>query len=100
MCEGRFSVKVSLRHRLVLSTWVFNMFVDGFGREVNEKVGERGALIRICARYELNQLLFADDIVLVVDLGEKLHNVCWCLGSGMRKEKKMRMNVKKSSYIM
>ena len=57
-----------------MSPWLFNLYIDGVVREVNARVLGRG-LELIDANdnaWQLNQLLFADDTVVVADSEEKL----------------------------
>ena len=53
--------------------WVFNLYNDGVVREVNALVLGRGLKLADGNdnRWELNQLLFADDTVVVVDCERK-----------------------------
>ena len=70
-------VKVGLRQGCVMSPWLFNMYMDGVVREVNERllgrgvelVGQEGDVWRV------NQL-YADDAVL---LGNSRQNLLWLL---------------------
>ena len=57
-----------------MSPWLFNVYVDGVVREVNFRVLEIGLelLSTNGGRFEINQLLFADDTALMADLEEKL----------------------------
>ena len=68
-----FPVNVGLRQGCVMSPWLFNVYVDGVVRELN--VGVLGKWLEFLSanggRFEINQLLFADDTVLVAD-SEKL----------------------------
>ena len=69
-----FPVNVGLRQGCVMSPWLFNVYMDGVVREVNVRVlGKRQELlIANGGRFEINQLLFADDTALVADSEEKL----------------------------
>ena len=57
----------------MICPWMFNVYVGGVLREVNAGVlGKRLELLRANgSRFEINQLLFADDTALVSD-SEKL----------------------------
>ena len=57
-----------------MSPWLFNVHMDGVVREVNVRVFGKGLemLSVNSSRFEINQLLFADDIALVADSEEKL----------------------------
>ena len=57
-----------------MSPWLFNVYVDGVVRRVNVRVIGKGLelLSTNGGRFEINQLLFADDTALVADSEEKL----------------------------
>ena len=61
-----FPVNVRLREGCVMSPWWFNVYMDGVVREVNVKVLGKGLelLSANSGRFEINQLLFADDTAL------------------------------------
>ena len=69
-----FLVNVGLRQGCVMSPWLFNVYICGVVREVN--VGVLGKGLELLSanggRFEIKQLLFADDTALVADLEEKL----------------------------
>ena len=69
-----FPVNVGLKQGYVMSPWLFNVYVDGVVLEVNDRVLGKGLeLLSVNGgRFEINQLLFADDTVLVPDSEEKL----------------------------
>ena len=69
-----FPVRVGLRLGCVMSLWLFNLYIDGVVREVNPRVLGRGLKLvgRNDNEWELNQLLFADDTVVVADSERKL----------------------------
>ena len=69
-----FPVNVGLRQGCVLSLWLFNVYIDDVVREVNVRVHGKGLELRSAngGRFEINQLLFADDTALVADSEEKL----------------------------
>ena len=69
-----FLVNVGLRYGCVMSTWLFNVYMDGVIREVNVRVLGKGLelLSENGGRFEINQQLFADDTALVADSEEKL----------------------------
>ena len=58
----------------VMSPWLFNVYMDGVVREVNFKVLGKGLELPSAngGRFEINQLLFADNTALVADSEEKL----------------------------
>ena len=69
-----FPVNVGLRQGCVMSPWLFNVYMDGVVRAVNVRVlgKELELLSANGGRFEMNQLLFADDTALVADSEEKL----------------------------
>ena len=64
-----FPVNVRLRQGSVTSPWLFNVYMDGVVREVNVRVlGKRLELLSANGgRFQINQLLFADDTALVAN---------------------------------
>ena len=63
-----FAVNVGLRQGCLMSQWLLNVDVDGVVCKVNARVLGRG--LEMCqnvGRFEINQLLFADDAALVAD---------------------------------
>ena len=69
-----FPVNVRLRQGYVVSPRLFNMYINGVVRVVNERVLGK-VLERLSVnggRLEINQLLFPDDTALVADSEEKL----------------------------
>ena len=57
-----------------MSPWLFNVYMNGVGREKNVRVLGKGLELLSAngGRFEINQLLFADDTALVADSEEKL----------------------------
>ena len=76
MCDVNewFRVNIGLRQGCVMSPWLFNIYIYGVVREVNVRVlgKELELLSENGGRFEINQLLFADDTALVADSKEKL----------------------------
>ena len=68
-----FPVRVGLRQGCVMSPWLFNLYTDGVVREVHARV--LGRALKLVDgndnEWELNQLLFADTVV-VADSERKL----------------------------
>ena len=64
-----FPVRVGLRQGCVMSLWLLNLYVDGVVREINACVLGRGLKLvdGNDNEWELNQLLFVDDTVVVAD---------------------------------
>ena len=77
----------------MMSPWLFNVYMDGVVREVNVRVLGKGLELLSANgnRFEINQLLFADDTALVADSEEKFGRVC--------ERRKLRMNVGKSKVM-
>ena len=73
----------------MMSPWLFNLYMDGAVREVNVWVLGKGLELLSAngGRFEINQLLFADDIALVADSEEKLCRLVSEFGKSMRKKK-------------
>ena len=83
-----------------MSPWLFNLFADGLVREVNARVSESGVVMRVDGmRFELNQLLFADDAVLMADSEELLQLLVSMFGV-VCERRKMKVNVKKSKVVV
>ena len=83
-----------------MSPWLFNVYMDGVVQEVNVWVlGKRLQLLSANGgRFEINQLLFADDTGLVADSEEKL--CCLVSEFGRVCERRMfRVNVGKSKVM-
>ena len=83
-----------------MSPWLFNVYVDGVVREVNVRVLGKGfELLSVNdGRFEINQLLFADDTALVANSEEKF---CRLLSEFGRvcERRKLRVNVGKSKVM-
>ena len=77
-----FLVNVGLRQGCVMSSWLFNVYMDGVVREVNIGVLEKRLKLLSAngGRFEINQLLFADDAALVADSEEKLCRLVYEFG--------------------
>ena len=58
-----FPVNVGLRQGCVMSLWLFNVYMDCVVQEVNIRVLGKGLELLSAndGRFEINQLLFADD---------------------------------------
>jgi len=99
--EGEyFPVKVGLRQGCVMSPWLFNIFMDGVVREVKARVREQGARMVYGGerKWEVSQLLFADDTALVADSKEKLQSLVTELGR-VCDRRKLKVNVAKSKVM-
>ena len=72
-----FPVNVELRQGCVFSPLLFNVYIYGVVREVKVSVLVKGLelLSANSVRFEIIQLLFADDTALVADSEEKLCRV-------------------------
>ena len=62
-----FPVNAGLKQGCVVSPWLFNVYMEGVVREVNVRVLGKGLELLSANgdRFELNQLLFADDTALL-----------------------------------
>ena len=95
-----FLANIGLRHGCVMSPWLFNIYMDGLVREMTAMV-LRTILELMSAnggRFEINQLLFADDTALVADSEEKLGKLVSEFGR-VCERKKLCVNVGKSKVI-
>ena len=95
-----FPVNVVLRQGCVMSPWLFNVYMDEVVREVNVSVLGKGLELLSAngGRFEINQLLFADDTALVADSEEKLCRLVSEFGRVCEK-RKLRVNVGKSKVM-
>ena len=95
-----FPVRVGLRQGCVMSPWLFNLYIDGVIREVNARVHGRGLKLMDGNdnEWELNELLFADDTVVVADSEEKLCELVSEFGR-VCERRKLRVNVGKSKVM-
>ena len=95
-----FPVNVGLRQGCVMFPWLFNVYMDSVVREVNVRMLGKGLelLSANCDRFEINQLLFADDTALVADSEEKLCRLV-CEFGRVCERKKFRVNVGKSKIM-
>ena len=64
-----FPDNVRLRQGCVMSPWLFNVYMDGVVREMNFSVLLKGLELLSAngGKFEINQLLFADDTALEAD---------------------------------
>ena len=69
-----FPVRVGVRQGCVMLPWLFNLYTDGVVREVNARGLGRGLKLvdGNDNEWELNQLLFTDDTLVVADSERKL----------------------------
>ena len=86
-----------------MSPWLFNVHMDGVVREMNViwMLGKGLELLVAGAnggRFEINQLLFADDTALLADSTEKLCRLVSEFGR-VYKRRKLRVNVGKSKVM-
>ena len=95
-----FLVRVGLRQGCVMSPWLFNIYIDGVVREVNARVFGKGVRLTDTNGndWEMNQLLFADDTVVMADSEEKLCQLVSEFGR-VCKRRKLRVNVGKSKVM-
>ena len=80
--------------------WLFNLYIDGVVREVNTRVLGAGLtpLDGNDNEWELNQLLFVDDTVVVADSERKLCQLATEIGK-VCERRKLRVNVGKSKVM-
>ena len=78
----------------VMSPWLFHVYMDGVVREVNVWVLGKGLVLLSAngGRFEINQLLLADDTALVADSEEKLCRLVSEFGR-VCERRKLRVNV-------
>ena len=83
-----------------MSPWLFNVYMDGVVRDVNVRVlgKELELLSANGGRFEINQLLFADDTALVADSEEKLCRLVSEFGR-VCERRRLRVNVGKSKVM-
>ena len=73
-----------MRQRCVMSLWLFNIFMDGFMREMKARVGKVSARLKLNGEtWEVVTSLFADDTVLLAEderqlqrVFDEFHKVC------------------------
>ena len=84
----------------MISPWLFNVYLHGVLREVNARVLGKGLeLLNLNGgRFQMNQLLLADDTALVADSEEKLCRLVSEFGRVCEKTK-LRVNVGKSKVM-
>ena len=80
--------------------WLFNVYMDGVVLDVNVRVLGKGLELLSAngSRFELNQLLIADDAALVADSEEKLGRLVSEFGR-VCERKNLRVNVGKSKVM-
>ena len=95
-----FPVNVGLRQGCVMSPWLFNVYMDGVVREVTVRALKKWLKLLSTngGRFEINQLLFADDTAQVADSEEKLGRLVSEFGR-VCKRRKLRVNVGKSKVM-
>ena len=95
-----FPVRVGLRQGCEMLPWLFNLYIDGVVREVNVLVFGRGLKLvdGNDNEWELNQLLFMDDTVVVADSERKLCQLVTDFGR-ICERRKLRVNVGKSKVM-
>ena len=83
-----------------MSPWLFNGYMDGVVREVNVRVLGKGLELLSAngGRFEISQLLFADDTALVADSKEKLCRLVSEFGR-VCERRKLRFNEGKSKVM-
>ena len=90
--DSRTCVRVGndgFRQGCMMTPWLFNVYMDGVVREVNVRVLGKGLKLRSTngGRFEINQLLFADNTALVADSEETLFPILSVRASPPTEEK-------------
>ncbi len=63
-----FAIGAGVRHGPIMSLWLFDIFMDGYIREMRAKVGRIGARLKLNGAYwSLVACLFADDTMLLAE---------------------------------
>ena len=95
-----FPVNVGLRQVCVMSPWLFNAYMDCVVREVNVRVLGKGLELLSAngGRFEINQMLFADDTALVAESEYKLCRLVSEFGR-VCERRKWKVNVGKSKVM-
>ena len=95
-----FPVNVGLRQGCVMSPWLFNVYMDEVVREVNVRVLGKGLELLNAngGRFEINQLLFADDTALEADSEDEFCRLVSEFGR-VCERRKLRVNVGKSKVM-
>ena len=84
----------------MMSPWLYNLYINGVVREVNVRVLGRGLKLMDGNdnAWQMNQLLFADDIVVVANSEGKLCQLVTEFGR-MCEGRKLHVNVVKSKVL-
>ena len=95
-----FPVRMGLRQGCVMLPWLFRMYIDGMVRKVNAQALGRG--LRLVdgndSEWELNQLLFVNDTVVVAGSERKLCQLVTEFGR-VCERRKLQVNVGKSNVM-
>ena len=73
-----------------MSPWLFNLFMDAVIKEVRDKAGDVGIILRDekrNAEWNIERLMFADNTVLLGDSEEKLERLVKRIWKSFSKEK-------------
>ena len=83
-----------------MSPWLFNVYMDGVVRKLNVRVLGKGLELLSAngGRFEISQLLFADDTALVADSEDKLCRLVSEFGRACER-RKLRVNVDKNKVM-
>ena len=95
-----FDVKVGLRQGCVMSTWLFNLFMDATMKEVKRRMGDSGVELQDQnGRWKVSHLLYADDAALIAESESELREYVECFAQ-VCNDMKLKVNVGKSKIIV
>jgi hypothetical protein len=97
---GEFKVDEGLRHECMMSPCLFNIFINGVLRDINERVMEQGAALMSDSdgEWQVNQILYADDTAIVADEEFKLQRPVSEFGRACER-RKLSVNGAKSKVM-
>ncbi len=68
-----FAFEVRVRQACAMPPWMFNIFLDGYMREIEAKVGKIGARLKLNGvDWSVTVCLFVDDTVLMAEKEREL----------------------------
>ena len=73
---SEFRIDSGVRHGYIMSTCLFNVYINGVMKEVKMGTGRRGmSFLENRREWRLPGLLYVDDLVLCSELGEDLRAI-------------------------